>query len=123
MQLTFRFLCLALVMLAASCASDSSKEDAQDQILMSASAAFTHLMEAHQVPDLTRNEIKDSSTYPLKQEAAVTYPYTVVVDVTKKGDASDYNYYLTRDSSTATWRLTAAWLIPADGLPKSLKIE
>ena len=123
MKTTFRLYLALALMIFTSCASDSLRHDSQGHLLKSATTAFFQLQDAGKVPALAPGEHGDLQNAPLQRSETITYPVTVVMDVTKQKDHSLYAYRLTKDSDSSIWRLTAASHQLPDGRWEDLKIE
>jgi hypothetical protein len=121
-QTKFRFLGLALVLATfTSCTTCWLKHDSQSQLLVSVTNQFFQLKAAGKVPGLVPNEHGDLQSEPLPRNETITYPCSIILDVTKEHD--HLSYKLTKDNTSSAWRLTEAWRVLPDGTREDLKHE
>jgi hypothetical protein len=102
-------------MLLASCASVGVQKDLARH--------FAELRDAGKIPDLPPDAHGHFRTEGVRFGESVTYPFSQKVYLTKEHDPATYTYSFTKDTSTAAWRLTAAWRTLPDGQREDLKIE
>ena len=116
MRATFRSL-LAITVCAflTSCASIGVQKELARH--------FAELQDAGRIPDFPPDAHGEFRTEGVRFGKSVTYPFSQKVFLTKKLDPATYTYSFTKDTSAASWRLTAAWRTQPDGKREDLKIE
>lgn len=116
MKIKIRYLMLAIVLgLLTSCATY------QAQLGMTKS--FDDLQKAGKLPGIPAGKHGTCWMPHFDQHGNKTYPVTMVLAATIKGDSSRYIYTFTKDNESSEWRLTAAWRSFPDGKHEDLMVK
>jgi hypothetical protein len=113
----FRAVSLILITLLEGCASpESAARGQQGKMLQSAVQHFAQLKQQDRLPGIRREEHGSLTTKALPlREGDISYPASVTIRATKKGDDSTYSYGLLKESESSPWQLVKASRLGKDG--------
>lgn len=103
------FLSLIAGLALAGCVSpEAAERSPQGRLLNNAVAYFVDLLCQNKIPGLRSGECGKLVTegLPLRR-GVITYPASVTIHITKKGDDSVYLYTVVKDTADSSWRLAA----------------
>jgi hypothetical protein len=84
------------------------------------------MKEAGKLPGIKPDDhgkLKAFPQHPQPYNEHVTYPFSVLVRVTKEQDSSRYCYTFTKDTHSSDWQLGEMWRLGPDNKREELKSE
>jgi len=124
MNVAARILWLAVVLsFFPSCTSQRLANDPQTELLMSASGRFFEVKEAGRLPGIKPGDHGRLESFPQPYRERVTYPFSVLIRVTKEDGSSRFCYTLTKDTRLSDWQLGEMWRLGPDNKREELRSE